>query len=442
MTPGNNAGKKPLVPVRRAAAAIALLVVGTACTVWFIMKGLYPYSAISLAVAVFSAVRLLYIYTKSVRKATFMFDAIENGDFAFSFLEDPSKVDDAELNAAMNRIKEILAKAKTEVVEREKYYELIMGSVKTGIITVNDSGSIYQVNGEARRIFGLPVLTHINQLKVIEPRITDTIASIRAGEKAQLSFGNERGEVAVSLVASEIGVQGKTLKIVAVTDINNELAEKELESWIRLIRVLTHEIMNSLAPITSLSDTLIEISSGKEKDVVRGLQTINATGKSLISFIESYRRFTSIPPPDKRLFEVKPFLERAIALQSSPGGVRVSCSVEPEDMLAYADEDQAGQVVTNILKNALQAVGDKPDGWVSVGSYIDGSENIIVEVSNNGGAIPAEIAENIFMPFYTTKEDGSGVGLSVSRQIMRLHGGSLRLTANSSEKVTFTLSFG
>ncbi len=436
----SNSGK-PFVSVRHVVTYASLLAIGTAAAVWFFTSKLYPYAALAVLLAIWAFSRLLRLYTKSVRKATFMFNAIENDDFAFVFNEDPSKVDDAVLNVALNRIKNILTDAKHWVIEREKYYELIMESVRTGIVTINDAGNVHQVNSEALRIFGMPVLTHVNQFKLIDPAITTAMSNIRPGEKMQLTFANERGEVAISFVASEVSVRDEMLKIVAVTDINNELAEKELESWMRLIRVLTHEIMNSLAPITSLSDTLIDMS-GEDTDVAKGLQTINATSKSLISFVESYRKFTFIPAPDKSLFEVKGFIGRAVSLQSAGPDVKITCSITPEDMLVYADEDLAGQVVMNILKNAVQAVSSRGGGEISVESYLDDNENIIIAISNDGGTIPAEIAENIFMPFFTTKEGGSGIGLSISRQIMRLHGGSLRLTSNSDEKVTFTLLFG
>lgn len=434
-----NNGLKPFVSVRQVALAVAMLVISVAAAVWLTLRGHYSYIPIPVILAVLAVVRLFRIYTRSVRKAAFMFGAIENDDLAFAFNDDPRKVDDAALNVVLNRVKELLADTKRLVIEREKYYELIMGSVKTGVVTVNESGSVHQVNGEALRIFGLPVLTHVNQMKLIDPAIANTMQNMQAGEKAQLSFNNERGEVSVAIVASEITVRGETLKILAITDINNELVEKELESWMRLIRVLTHEIMNSLAPITSLSDTLMGMIEDKDSDISRGLHTINATGKSLISFVESYRKFTYIPSPDKKLFEVRPFVERAVALQG--GDVRVESGVDPEDMLVYADEDLAGQVLLNLLKNAVQAAAGRENPWVAVNSYIDDKENIIIEVSNNGGAIPSDIAENIFMPFFTTKEEGSGIGLSISRQIMRLHGGLLRLTSNTDEKVTFTMHF-
>jgi nitrogen fixation/metabolism regulation signal transduction histidine kinase len=432
---------KAFVSIKNVAAVIAALVLSVAAATVLTLYGLYTYAAIAFAAAAWTVYRLITIYTKSVRKAVFMFDAVDNDDYTFSFSEDISLADDASYNEVLNRMKEILQNAKRNVAEREKYYELIMNRVRTGIVTLSDSGSVYQVNGEALRIFGLPVFTHVNQMRLIDPAITDAMKDLEPGEKRQLTFHNERGEVAVSLTASAVTVQEKPLKIIAVSDINNELAEKELESWMRLIRILTHEIMNSLAPITSLSDTLISMTRNRESNIAQGLATINATSKSLISFVESYRKFANIPVPDKTLFSLRSLMERAIVLQGADRGVDISLSVEPEDTLLYADEDQIGQVVINLIKNAVQAVADKSDPSVVISSRIDESENIIVDISNNGGAIPAEIAENIFMPFFTTKKGGSGIGLSLSRQIMRLHGGSLRLTSNTDSRVTFTLMF-
>lgn len=431
----------PFVSVKRIAFTIGVLIAATAAAVWLIMKGYYPYVLLPLTVIIYSVFRLFRIYTNSIRKAAFMFNAIEGGDYAFSFSEDERQVDDAFLNGALNRIKDILWNAKQQVIEHERYYELIMNSVNTGIITVNDHGNVYQVNSGALRVFKLPVLTHINQLNRVDPVIKDAVSDICVGEKAQVTFYHKGEEVSVSLMASEVMLEGQVLKIVAITDINSELAEKEIESWIRLTKVLTHEIMNSLSPITSLSDTLIKINGSKDDDMLLGLQTINATSKSLISFVESYRKFTFIPTPEKKLFAVKPFLEHVMVLHSQEWNASVGCSVSPEDIMVHADEDLIAQVVLNILKNSAYATASKEEPLIWICSYVDEKENVIIEVSNNGGAIPEGTAENIFVPFFTTKEKGSGIGLSISRQIMRLHGGSIRLASNTDEKVTITLLF-
>ncbi len=431
--------KKTFVSIKRMVLAIVGLIISVTSIFLLIYLKQYQYIVIALALVVWAAYHIITLYTKSIRKAMFLFDAIDNSDYTFHFPEDIAVADDAAYNKVLNRTKEIISNAKRDTREREKYYEMIMNTVRTGIIVVSDSGGVYQVNGEALRIFSLPVFTHISQTHPIDPAIGEAMKAIEPGEKRGLTFHNEKGEVSVSLTASAVTLRGKSMKLITISDIDNELAEKELESWMRLIRVLTHEIMNSLAPITSLSNTLIRLN--KDGVIAKGLEAINTTSKNLISFVESYRKFTNIPVPDKNPFLLLPILERAVALQEVGHGVEISLSVKPDDTLLYADEGQITQVAINLLKNAVEAVAGRENPSIEISSRIDESENIVIDISNNGGTIPAEIAENIFTPFFTTKEDGTGIGLSISRQIMRLHGGSLRLTSNTDNKVTFTLVF-
>lgn len=433
--------KKHYVSVKRAAFAVSVLMLATGATVWLLMKGYYPYISVSVVIIIWAVYRTFRIYTNSIRKTVFMFNAIDNNDYAFIFSEDERLVDDVLLNEALNRIKSILWNAKQQAIDREKYYELIINSVNTGIITINDYGNVYHVNSGALRILKLRLLTHVNQLSRVDPAIKDAVVNICAGEKVQISFGNKGEEMSISLTASEIMLDGQILKNVTITDINSELVEKEIESWVRLTKVLTHEIMNSLSPITSLSDTLINIDKSGDEDMLLGLQTINATSKGLISFVESYRKFTFIPAPEKKLFSVTPFLKRIVTLHSQEWDSKVTYSASPEDIMIHADEDLIAQVLLNILKNASQATALKEDALIWIDSYIDEKENVIIEINNNGGAIPAEVAENMFIPFFTTKEEGSGIGLSLSRQIMRFHGGSIKLISNTDKKVTIGLLF-
>ncbi len=233
-----------------------------------------------------------------------------------------------------------------------------------------------------------------------------------------------------------------------VNDINNELDEKEIDSWIRLTRVLTHEIMNAVTPITSLSDTLLGLTEAQvsKEEIRNGLQTISSTGKGLLSFVESYRKFTRIPTPEPSLFYVKSFIERMVELaRHQHPDVRVTfhTDIAPSDLILYADENLVSQVVINLLKNAMQAIESDKDtdkeGHINIRAYCNEAEAILIEISNNGPAIPNDIAEHIFIPFFTTKEGGSGIGLSISRQIMRLSGGNLSLLPG--KETTFILKF-
>ncbi|MCC8062823.1 MAG: HAMP domain-containing histidine kinase, partial [Rikenellaceae bacterium] len=252
----------------------------------------------------------------------------------------------------------------------------------------------------------------------------------------------------LSVHASTIVRRGETLKILALTDIENELSDREIESWIRLIRVLTHEIMNSINPITSISDSLVErVGEEDDKQIRQGLETISQTAKNLISFVESYRKFTRLPAPEPTLFYVKEFMEnlRALALATVPEGARpvdIRIRVEPDDLILYADRGLVSQVAINLLKNAIEATLETEHPKISFSATVDSREQVILTVENNGPTIPPEVADHIFIPFFTTKTGGSGVGLSLSRQIMRLHGGTLKYRpAAEGPGSVFTMTF-
>lgn len=423
-------------------AHAVVLAVAALASGWLVARQLYPLLLITIPLMVLEFYRILHQYGDSVRRITFMFNAIDSDDLSFRFNEDPSKVDNTMLNAALNRIKEILTRTKLRAEERERYYQLIMESAQTGLITVNDTGSVYQANSEALRIFGLQQLTHIRQLEGTVPEAARALAAIRPGEKLRVTCSTETGEMALTLGCSEITLEDRHRRVISVSDINSEVSEIQVESWSKLSRILTHEIMNSLAPVTSLSQTLLDIDRPLDPDVKRGLETISATSRRLVTFVDSYRRFTRIPAPQCEPFEVRGLVRQAVVLASAENDLRIHVDIEPADTMIYADKVLLGQVAVNLLKNAREAIAGRPDGEIEIRSRIDAAEHVVIEFSNNGGAIPAEVAENIFTPFYTTKPDGSGIGLSLSRRIMQLHGGSLRLTCNTDHRVTFTLQIG
>lgn len=386
------------------------------------------------------------LYHRSAQKVAFMFDAIDNSDYAFKYATQGRSSNDKLVSESLNRITQILFQAKAEAIQKEKYYELIMNCVNTGIIVIDDTGNIFQTNNEALRLLGLTIFTHVKQLGRIDENLEKLISGIQPGNKHQISFANERGTVHLSVRVSEMTLQEKHVRILALNDINSELDDKEIDSWIRLTRVLTHEIMNSVTPITSLSDTLLSIHGDVDEEIRSGLEVISSTGKSLIAFVESYRKFTHIPTPQPSLFYVNRFIERMVQLAHHHNhfpNVEIRVDVQPADLIIYADENLITQVVLNLLKNAMQAIGsEQPDGLIEIKAFCNAEEAVLVEVSNNGPLIPPEEAEHIFIPFFTTKEGGSGVGLSISRQIMRLSGGSIALkTGPNVKRTTFVLTF-
>jgi PAS domain S-box-containing protein len=425
-------------------SGLIVLTVAATCLAW-----LEEWEWLGLTVIVwFPALRMIQkLYGQNARKIAFMFDAIDNADYAFKYATGGRFSSDKLVNRSLNRITKILSQAKADTARKEKYYELIMNSVTTGIIVIDDNGYIYQINNEALRLIGLSVFTHAKQLRRIDEQLAALIMNIQPGTKRQTTFTNERGIVHLSVRASEATLQHKHVRIIAINDINSELDDKEIDSWIRLTRVLTHEIMNSITPITSLSDTLLSIHEDANKDIRNGLNVISATGKSLISFVESYRRFTHIPEPRPSLFYVKEFVRRMVQLTTirynNYPNITITIDVQPEDLIVYADENLIGQVALNLLTNAMQAIGEKqPDGRICVKAYCNEKEAVLIEVGNNGPPISPEETEHIFIPFFTTKEGGSGIGLSISRQIMRLSGGSITLKSMpATRQTTFILTF-
>ena len=402
----------------------------------------FVWMILSLCFLIFSIWWQLSLYRIHTKRVLFMIDALENNDNAIHFPEEKTTPETRDINRALNRVGHILYNVKSETAQQEKYYELILDCINTGVLVLNDNGAIYQKNNEALRLLGLNVLTHIRQLSKVDVTLMQKVEFCRTGEKLQITFNNERGTVNLSIRVSDITIRKEHLRILALSDINSELDEKEIDSWIRLTRVLTHEIMNSVTPITSLSDTLLSLSDAHDEEIRSGLQTISTTGKGLLAFVESYRRFTRIPTPEPSLFYVKAFIDRMVELarhQNTCKNITFHTDISPADLIVYADENLISQVVINLLKNAIQAIGTQADGKIEISARCNDSEEVLIEIKNNGPVIPPEIADHIFIPFFTTKEGGSGIGLSISRQIMRLSGGSITLLPGKETK--FVLKF-
>ena len=439
---------------------LAVFIILTVAETWFALQKEWIWFIPLMAVWIFLLRQILLSDKRNAQKVAFMFDAIDNSDYAFQYATRGRSSNDKLVSESLNRITQILFQAKADAAQKEKYYELIMNSVNTGIIVLDDNGVIFQTNNEALRLLGMSVFTNVRQLGRIDENLENTVRNIQPGDKHQISFTNERGNVHLSIRVSEMTLQEKHVRILAINDINSELDEKEIDSWIRLTRVLTHEIMNSVTPITSLSDTLLTLIQGSEElktksesissyketadEIRNGLHTISTTGKGLLSFVENYRRFTRIPKPEPSLFYVKGFINRMVELarhQYPDSHITFHSHITPDDLILYADENLISQVLINLLKNAIQAIeaAEIPEGIITLHAYCNENEAVLIEVSNNGPAIPPEVAEHIFIPFFTTKEGGSGIGLSISRQIMRLSGGSLSL--HPGKETMFVLKF-
>jgi nitrogen fixation/metabolism regulation signal transduction histidine kinase len=305
-------------------------------------------------------------------------------------------------------------------------------------------------NSAVNQILGLPVFTHLNQLNVIDKPLPDIFRSIEPGNATSLKIANEREEKQISIQASKITMKKGVMKIVTLSNIGNELEAKEMESWIRLIRVMTHEIMNSIAPITSLTETLLFSYKAKQnasndesvQNTIEALDTINTTAKGLITFVESYRKFTGIPKPQLQDIDLIPLLEKTVLLSSyeiKDKEIEIEIRPHAPSYMLKADEAQITQILVNLIKNGIEAIHKDKKGTIVI-KTTETDNRINIDVSNNGEPIADDIAPHIFIPFFTTKESGNGIGLSVSRYIMRLHGGNLKHHTKDGWTV-FSMSF-
>lgn len=382
--------------------------------------------------------RLFVIYGELVERLMFVFHAVQNNDFTFRFTDNPNITRHALVNQSLNRIKEVMDNAKMQIREREKYFELMMECANIGIITVLENGTVTQANSKALHLLGMERLHHIDQLRLLSEELCEAMHRIEPQEQLTARFTTEIGDQNLVLSCSAMTFDGKHLRVISIGNIHEELDRKEVESWEKLTRILTHEIMNSLAPVTSISHTLLS-SSGDAETVRQGLETIHTTSDRLMRFVDSFRAVTRIPAPQKAPFYLSELVAESLSLIAHEE-VTVEVNIEPQDTMLYADRTLMSQVMVNLLKNAVEALATyEGERKISIHSTIDAEERIRIEITNNGAAIPAEVAENIFTPFFTTKTDGSGIGLAVSRQIIRLHGGTLRLKHNDESRVTFAI---
>jgi nitrogen fixation/metabolism regulation signal transduction histidine kinase len=391
------------------------------------------------------------------RKISYFLESVQNEDSMLSF---PTNITDKpirEIYQGLNKVNKQIQLLKIEGRQQEQYFQTLLEHVATGIVTFNANGFVLHANTAAKKMLGIDVLTHINQLERVNRNLFLSIRNIAPFEQKLVSVTTERGVIQLSLKSTSFKAKDNELILLSIQDIRNELDEKELDSWMKLIRVLMHEIMNSIAPITSLSESLCqfftidgrlahpeEVTEATIRSTLRGLSVIKEQGNGLMLFVESYRKLTRLPKPDRKLFKVEELVTRIQVLYTSLENsekVKLSITIHPPDMELFADENLIAQVLINLTKNALQANEKSADGKIQISAGFNAEKRPQIWVLDNGPGIPDEILEQIFVPFFTTRESGSGIGLSLSRQIMRLHGGSLQVRSVPGKETVFSMIF-
>lgn len=407
-----------------------------------------------VAIVIFNLIS--YLNTTN-RKISYFLESVQNEDSMLSF---PTNITDKpirEIYQGLNKVNSQIQQLKIEGRQQEQYFQTLLEHVATGIVTFNPKGFVLHANTAAKKMLGVDVLTHINQLERVNRNLFQAIRNITPFEQKLVSVTTERGINQLSIKSTSFKAKDNELILLSIQDIRNELDEKELDSWMKLIRVLMHEIMNSIAPITSLSESLCqfftingrpalpeEITETTITSTLRGLSVIKEQGNGLMLFVESYRKLTRLPKPDKKIFRIEELVSRIKVLYNSLENseiIQLGVTINPPDMEIFADENLISQVMINLTKNALQANEKNPEGKIQIIAGLNSEHRPEIRVVDNGPGIPDEILEQIFVPFFTTRENGSGIGLSLSRQIMRLHGGSLQVRSVPNKETVFSLIF-
>ena len=427
-----------LISYRRIILNIIFLIAMSVATCLCVVYEKMMFLLVCLPLLTLSVLRLISVYKGIIGRISFIIRAVKNDDYSFRFTENPNRTENVLVNSALNEIKDVMDEKKRLIREDEKNFELIMECANIGIMLLMENGTVVHANSKALGIFSLQMISHISFLKSQSEELVNVLQDIKPSEQHVVRYNTEIAEVNLVLSCASINYKGKNLRVVTIGDIAKELDNQEVKVWENLTRILTHEIMNSLAPITSISNTLIDNIDDSEK-IGEGLEVIHSTSERLMNFVNSFRQVTRVPMPQKSPFYLKEIIDNVISLVDFQN-IKLEVDINPIDIMLYADKSQMSQVLLNILKNAIESCdSDNKLYNIEIKAFIDNEERIHIELSNNAGKISDEIAENIFTPFFTTKRDGSGIGLAVSRQIIRLHGGTLLLSKNTEEKVAFTI---
>jgi signal transduction histidine kinase len=398
-------------------------------------------------------------YTEQTnRKLIRFFESIRHADFTSSFADDELGKSFEGLNIEFNKVIAAFNKNKTEKEEHFNYLLTVIQHVSIGIIVFKRDGHVDVFNNAVKRLLQIATLRKIEHLKDVSDDLPDKLMQLKAGEKIlQKLFINDE-LIQLSIHATEFRMRGEEYVLVSFQDIHPELEQKEIESWQKLIRVLTHEIMNSITPISSLASTVSnmlleykdsnpQISKAEKEgleDIMHAISTIESRSKGLLNFVEIYRNLTRIPKPNFRYFSVNELFERNLELlqpKISQYNIKVKVRIFPQDLKILADPDLIDQVVINLLLNAIDAIKEVPDPQITIVASTNLNNRTTIEFADNGNGIKQDILDKIFMPFFTSKKSGSGIGLSLSRQIMQMHKGSISVRSKPGEGALFTLVF-
>ncbi len=422
-------------------------------------KTRYNVTAVILTgVILIQLIFLIRYVERTNRKLTQFLQSIKYSDFSSSFSDQGLGKSFEDLNRSFMEVIEKFKKYRAEKEEHFNYLQTVVQHVNIGIIAYSRDGKVDLFNNSVKRLLKVRHIRFISDLEKVKKGLSETLLNLKAGERTLIRLSVQDELLQISAYATEFRMRGEDYILVSLQDISSELDEKEIESWQKLIRVLTHEISNSITPISSLAATVREMLLDEDKDelllkaldkedlegVQGAMDTIQKRSQGLLNFVEVYRNLTRIPKPNFRYFKVSEIFERSQQLLSprmNELGISCSNKVFPPDLMVTADPDLIDQVMINIILNAMDAVKGRDNAEISILTTVNNNNRVVIDIKDNGVGIKPDILDKIFMPFFTSKKHGSGIGLSLSRQIMHLHKGSVSVKSQPGEGSVFTLTF-
>jgi two-component system nitrogen regulation sensor histidine kinase NtrY len=424
------------------------------CFVIYLMTNLWSIFILLFLILAFETYRLIKFVDTTNSELTKFLQSIKYSDFSVGFNKNYLGGTFRELNSAFQEVMQKFQQARAEKEENYRYLQTVIQHVGIGLISFNQNGEVEFINNAAKKILQLSNLKNIKALEKKHKNLSDTLFSIKAGNKMMLKITEENDLLQLFIYAAEFKMRDQNFKLIAMQNIQSELEEQEMEAWQKLIRVLTHEIMNSVTPISSLASTvnglLNQYKSDKNpeiesiEDITTAINTIKKRSDGLIHFVESYRNLTRVPKPNFQIIPVKNIFSRIATLMESDitnKGIKFLRSVNPPMLELTADPELIEQVLINLVVNSMHALENVEVPEIKLLSEMDERGRVIIKVVDNGVGINEDVHEKIFIPFFSTKKEGSGIGLSLSRQIMRSHGGLIRVNSIPGKETVFTLRF-
>ena len=413
-----------------------------------------PFYATAIVAGIVLLLQLLSLFRfvdRTNQEITRFLRSVKFGDFSQSFTGKGLGASFQEMNAAFSEVLARFRHTRMEAEEQHQYLQTIVQHIGVGLIAFTGTGAVQLINTAAKRLLNVNHLTHLRALEPISKTLFDTLRGLKAGEKTLIKFERNNELVQLAIQATEFKMKEQRFVLASIQNIRTELEEKEMEAYQKLIKVLTHEIMNSMTPISSLASSVNDVLKEQQdsakvevKDIREAVQTIEKRSRGLLRFVEAYRNLTRIPKPKFKIFRVEELfrqVEHLMRTQMPGSQVRFSSNVDPVGLELTADPEMIEQVLINLLLNAFHAVGTKQDGAVGLTSFLDKQGHVVIDVKDNGAGIQDEVKEKIFIPFFTTKKEGSGIGLSLSKEIMRLHKGSIHVHSQPGDGTILRLVF-